>query len=250
MGMNHVRMTGAIALSLVLGVSALAFADGATDNEAFVDGSVKPDRLPKNEYKPIELYTQVSTQGPVTGSQANPESELIEYDKDGKWKTNKAPTCDAEIEFESTESAKAACPPGSAIGKGEADILLAGGVSYTGLTVTAFNGPGKNEIRLHTYDPRLAGATPTVFGRIIKLSGGGKYGLALSVEDAPDVAGDTGMITRFNATISKQAGVALARCKDKKFNVRRTVTYDDGTQDVATDVENCKQKKERKGGNK
>jgi hypothetical protein len=243
---KQARMVGAIALSVALGASALAFADGATDNEAFVEGSVKPKKLSKKQYQPIELFTEVRTQGPVTGSQANPESELIEYDKDGIWKTKNAPTCDAEIEFQSTDAAKAACPEGSAIGSGEADILLAGDVEYTGLTVTAFNGPGKNEIRLHTYDPRLAGATPTVFGRIVKATGG-KYGIALSVEDAPDVAGDTGMITRFGATISKSAGVAMARCKDKKFLVRRTVTYDDGSQDVATDSQKCKQKKPKGG---
>jgi hypothetical protein len=238
---RHVRMTGAIALCLALGVSALALADGTTDNEAFVDVSVKPKKLDRKKYRPIELFTEVRTQGPVPG--INPETELIEYDKDGKWKTNEAPTCDAAIEFQSTEAAKGLCPPGSAIGEGEADILLAGGLAYEGLTVTAFNGPGKNEIRLHTYDPRLAGATPTVFGRIIKLRDGGKYGLALSVEDAPDVAGDTGMITRFGATIKRSAGVALARCKDKKFLTRRTVTYDDGTKDVATEKQKCKPKK-------
>jgi hypothetical protein len=244
---EQARKVGAIALGVALGASALAFADGATDNEAFVEGSVKPKKLSKKEYRPIALFTEVSTRGPVTGSQANPESELIEYDKDGKWKTNRAPTCAAEIEFQSTDAAKAACPEGSAIGSGEADILLAGGVEYNGLTVTAFNGPGKNEIRLHTYDPRLAGATPTVFGKIVKLQGGGKYGIALSVEDAPDVAGDTGMITRFGATISRSAGVALARCKDKEFLIRRTVTYDDGSQDVARDSQKCKQK-QPKGG--
>jgi hypothetical protein len=244
---RKVRIAGAIALCVALGLSALAFADGAGDNEAFVDGSVKPTKLDKKKYSPIELFTEVRTRGPVTGAQANPESELIEYDKDGTWRTKEAPTCGAEIEFLSTDAAKAACPPGSAIGSGEADILLAGGVAYEGLTVTAFNGPAKNQIRLHTYDPRLAGATPTVFGRIIKVRGG-PYGLALEVADAPDVAGDTGMITRFNATISRSAGVALARCKDKEFLIRRTVTYDDGSKDVATDSQRCKQKKPKKGG--
>lgn len=240
---SHARMVGALAISVALGASALAFADGAGDNEAFVEGTVKPKKLDRKKYKPIALFTEVRTEGAVTGAQENPESELIEYDKDGRWKTNRAPTCGVPIEFQSTEAAKGLCPAGSAIGSGEADIQLAGGLVYEGLTVTAFNGPGKNEIRLHTYDPRLAGATPTVFGRIIKLRDGGKYGLALSVEDAPDVAGDTGMITRFGATIKRSSGVALARCKDKKFHTRRTVTYDDGSQDVATDTQKCKRKK-------
>ena len=83
-------------------------------------------------------------------------------------------------------------------------------------TVSVFNGPGKNEVRLHTYDPRLAGATPTVFGKIVKSNAGSKYGQALQVDDAPDVAGDTGKITAFNADF-KKSKVATARCKAKKF---------------------------------
>ena len=54
--------------------------------------------------------------------------------------------------------------------------------------------------------------------------------------------GDAFMITKFNATIFKSSGVSLARCTDKKFVIRRTVTYDDGSQDVATDQQRCKQK--------
>ncbi|MQA73611.1 MAG: hypothetical protein GEU88_04540 [Solirubrobacterales bacterium] len=240
------RLVAAVALTLALGVAAIAYADGASQNQAFVEGSVKPKKLDKKKYKPIDLFTEVSTEGPVPG--INPESELIEYDKDGKWDSKAAPTCSAPIEFLSTDAAKAACPKGSAIGSGEADIELPGGLEYKGLTVTAFNGPGKNEIRLHTYDPRLAGATPTVFGTIKNLKGGGKYGIALSVPDAPDVAGDTGMITRFGATISRKSGTSLARCKDKKFLIRRTVTFDDGSKSVAKDSSKCKRKKGGKGG--
>ena len=243
----HVRMTGAIALCLALGVSALALADGAGDNEAFVDGSVKPKKLAKKEYKPIALFTEVRTEGPVTGVQANPEKELIEYDRDGAWKSNAAPLCTANIETPglTVEQARDLCPAGSYIGSGEAEVNL-GPARISNITVSVFNGPAKNQIRLHTSSPTLGAAAPTVFGEIVK-SGSKKFGPALLVEDAPDAGGDAFMITKFNATIFKSSGVSLARCTDKKFVIRRTVTYDDGSQDVATDQQRCKQKKS--GGN-
>ena len=239
---SRIRLIGVTAAAAALAAGTLAFADGAADNEPVVDGSVKPSKLDKKKFKPINLFTEVRTTGPVPGE--NPEAELIQYDKDGKWKPKATPTCDAEIEFLTTEAAKAACPK-SDIGSGSAAILLPGGLVYDDLTVTAFNGPGKNEIRLHTYSPSLEGATPTVFGEIIKAPEK-KYGIALSVPDAPDVAGDTGKITKFNATITKKSGMAVARCKDKKFEIKRTVTYDDGSQESVTDEQKCKQKKKKK----
>jgi hypothetical protein len=240
---SRIRLIGVTAATTALAVGALAFADGASDNEAFVDGSVKPSKLDKKKFKPINLFTEVRTTGPVPGE--NPEAELIEYDKDGKWNAKATPTCSADIEFLPTADAIAACK-GSDIGSGSAAILLPGGLAYDDLTVTAFNGPGKNEIRLHTYSPSLEGATPTVFGKIIKAPSGGKFGIALSVPDAPDVAGDAGKITKFNATISKSSGMALARCKDKKFLIQRTVTYDDGSKETVTDVQKCKRKKKKR----
>jgi hypothetical protein len=246
----HVRMTGAIALCLALGVSALALADGAGDNEAFVDGSVKPRKLDKKEYKPIALFTEVRTEGPVTavtGTHQNPEKELIEFDRDGAWRSNAAPLCTANIETPglTTDQARGMCPAGSYIGSGEAEVNL-GPARVSDITVSVFNGPAKNEIRLHTSSPTLTTAAPTVFGEVVK-SGSKKFGPALLVENAPDAGGDAFMITKFNATIFKSSGVSLARCTDKKFVTRRTVTYDDGSQDVATDRQRCKQKKS--GGN-
>ena len=152
-------------------------------------------------------------------------------------------TCSAPIEFQSTDAAKAACPSGSLLGSGDASIELPGGLVYQGITVTTFNGPGRNQVRLHTYDPRLAGATPTVFGRIVKSNKGAKYGQALVVDDAPDVAGDAGRITSFNTSVEKKTGVALARCKAKKFIWNRIVTYDDGTKENVTLKQNCKRRR-------
>jgi hypothetical protein len=236
----------AIAASMALGVSALAY--GNAENEAGVEGSVKPTKLDKKKYKPVELFTGVLTTGPVTGSQTNPEAEHVSWGKNVKIKPKAAPTCDAAIEFTSTEAARGACPAGSYVGSGTASIELPGGTIYEGITVSVFNGPGANEVRLHTYDPRLAGATPTVFGKIVKSHAGSKYGQALQVDDAPDVAGDAGKITSFNASLSKKSKVATARCKAKKFLWNREVTYDNGEQESVTVEQKCKKKKKKKGG--
>ncbi len=238
--MRSARVVVVMGLAMAMGVAGIAYADGAGQDTPEVSGSVKPAKLDKKKYKPINLFTEVRTSGPVPG--INPEAEFIEYDKNGKWIASASPTCGAEIEFQTTEAARAACPERSAIGSGEAAILLPGGVFFDHITVTAFNGPGKNEIRLHTYSPQLEGATPTVFGTIKKVNDG-PYGLALSVPDAPDVAGDTGMITRFGATITKKSGLAVARCKDKLFQIQRTVTYDDGSKETATDSQKCKRRR-------
>lgn len=241
--MRKTRFAVTLGATVALGVSAIAYADGVSENEAQVEGSVKPTKLDKKKFKPVTLLTGVRTTGTTPG--INPEKEHISWGKNVKLKTKKAPTCAAPIEFQSTDAARAACPGKSYLGSGRANIELPGGVIYEGLTVAVFNGPGTNEVRLHTYDPRLAGATPTVFGKVVKSRAGGKYGQALQVDDAPDVAGDAGRITAFNATINKKSKVATARCKAKKFLWNRVVTYDDGSEEEITLEQKCKRKKRR-----
>lgn len=241
--MRKSRLVVTLGLIMALGVAAIAYADGASENTPLIEGKVKPTKLDKKKYKPITLFNGVRTTGPVPGE--NPEAEYISWGKNVKIKTKAAKTCSAPIEFLSTDAAKAACPGKSNLGSGTASIELPGGVTYDSLVVTVFNGPGKNELRLHTYSPELPGATPTVFTRVEKSNQGAKFGQALVVPDAPDVAGDTGKITSFNAKIKKKTGVALGRCKAKKFLWNRIVTYDDGTKENVTLEQKCKRKKRR-----
>jgi hypothetical protein len=235
----------AVASGLVVAVAAatIAYADGVSENEPAVEGSMKPTKLDKKKYKPIELFTGVATTGPVPGE--NPEKEHVSWGKNVKINPKVADTCSADIEFLPTSDAKAACPPGSFVGEGKASIELPGGLKYDSLVVSVFNGPGKNEVRLHTYSPELEGATPTVFGKIVKSRAGSKYGQALQVDDAPDVAGDAGKITSFNATLFKKSKVATARCKSKTNYWHREVTYDDGTTETDTLTQKCKRKKKK-----
>jgi hypothetical protein len=239
----------AIGLVLALGVSTFAFADGTSENTPYVDGSVSPKKLDKKKYKPVNLFLGVRTEPgvPVDGNQQNPETENISLGKNIKWDGTKAPVCTAAIETPglTADDAKALCPTKSFLGSGEAEVALSDTARVSDITVSVFNGPGKNQVRLHTSSPTLGAAAPTVFGEIVKSKAGNKYGQALSVPDAPDAGGDAFMITKFNANIDKSSKVATARCKTKKIPFLRTVVYDD----LSTETVELKQKCKQKGNN-
>ena len=87
------RFVVAIGLVVALGVSGLAFADGATENDVTVLGKVSPKKLDKKKYKPITLYSGVttSTTHAVPGQQ-NAEKVTVEYPKNVKFDLKAAPT--------------------------------------------------------------------------------------------------------------------------------------------------------------
>ena len=242
--MQRIKITVVAGIAVALGVAALAYADGASDNGAEVEGSVKPAKLDRKKLKPVALFTEVRTEGPVTGTQANPETDYVEYDKDVAWRSNAAPRCttpDLEVPGLTTQQARDLCPPRSYIGSGEVEVKLSE-TARVSVTVSVFNGPGKNEIRLHTSSQTLGAGAVTVFAEIVK-SDSKKYGPVLLVPDEPDTGGDSFMITKFNSTIFRSSGVALASCPDGRFRIRRTVTYDDGSRESVVDSQRCKQAK-------
>ena len=63
------------------------------------------------------------------------------------------------------------CPGKSLIGTGEAEVNL-GASRVSNVVVQVFNGPGKNQVRLHTSSPTLGAAAPTVAGSIVKSNAG------------------------------------------------------------------------------
>jgi hypothetical protein len=234
-----------LAVAVATAGIAVAGGTGASENNAKVVSKITPNKLPKKKFKPVNLFLGVvNSKAHIDGLQSNPASELISSSKNVKIRLSKAPRCSAPLPNGSTPAfAKNACPGKSFLGKGDAEVTAPGGAVIAEPVVSVFNGPGKNEVRLHTYDPRLAGATPTVAGKIVKSKAGAKYGQALQVDDAPDVAGDAGKITAFNAELFKKSKVATARCKAKKFLWRRTVTYDDGSKSTVNHSQPCKVKK-------
>ena len=244
--MKKTRLIVATGLTVALGVAGIAFADGTSENEEGVLGKVKPSKLDKKKYKPVSFYTGVTTTTThAVPGQQNPEAQLIEFGKNVKFDTTKAPTCSAPLNGTTTEQAEAACPPKSNVGSGVATADLGQGPQQINdVVVTVFNGPSRNQIRLHAFSPSLGSAnTQVVEGNIIKAPSGGKYGQALNVPDAPDLGGDAFMLTRFDSTISKASKVVTARCKASKFLFHNVVTYDDGTKDTADLTQKCTVKK-------
>jgi hypothetical protein len=239
------RFVLALALTLALGVAGIAWADGATDNVAHVEGSVNPKKLDKKKYKPVNLFSGVATEATVDGTQSNPVSEYISYGKNVKFDFNAGPVCTTLPPSGSTpDQAKAACPGGSYLGGGHATVQFPGLPLIDDVDVSVFRGPDKSGIQLHTYSPTLLAASPTVLGSVVKSNAGSKYGYALTVPNAPETG--SGMITEFNATIDKKSKAVLARCKAKKFLWQRQVTYGDGSSAVADLSQKCKRKKPKK----
>jgi len=238
------RLIVALGLVLALGVSSLAFATAAL-NDAKVLGKVTPKKLDPKIFKKVNLFLGVeNSSAHINGSQSNPASEYISIGKNVKINLKKAPLCPVTFSNGTpTASAKAQCPPGSVLGSGEAEVR-SGPASQGDSTlvarpvVTVFNGPTLGELQLHTYSENLGAASPTVPAKVVKSNAGAAYGQALDVPRAPETGGI--MITKFNATITKSAGVALARCRAKKIPFLRKVTYKDGTSETAILKQRCR----------
>lgn len=244
--MIKARIAVVIGLVLALGVTGIAFAAGSDENTENVVGKVSPSKLDKKKYKPVSFFVGVETDTThAVPGQQNPEKQLIEFGKNVKFNTKAQPTCSATIASTTTDQARALCPAKSVIGTGVAHVNAGHGPDeISDVTVTAFNGPTANHIRLHAYTPTFGpGLTQVVDGDIIKAPSGGKYGQALNVPDAPDLVGDAFMLTEFNTTITKASKVVTARCKAKKFLFHNVVTYDDGSTDTADLEQSCKVKK-------
>jgi hypothetical protein len=234
------QILGAIACSTALAIAGIARADGVSENQAFVEGKVSPKKLERKRFRNINLFTGVRTQTTVDGTQANPRVELISFGKNVRFRPDKAPRCTTPLPNGATaDQARAMCPRKSFLGAGRATVRFPG-LEVNDVIVSVFNGPGRNELRLHTYSPTLAAGSPTVAGKIVRSPAGRKYGKALSVPNAPETG--SGMITEFNAKITRSSKVVQARCKSRKFRWLRQVTYSDGSTETATLQQRCKRK--------
>jgi hypothetical protein len=221
----------------------MALADGASDNDAFVDGKVTKTKLPKKKFVPNEMFSGVRTEthAPL-GTQSNPHSETINYPKNGKFDLNAGSVCTTLPPSGSTsQQAIDACPKDSYIGKGAAEVIQPSGARISDIVVSVFKGPQKNGIQLHTASPTLQAASPTVPGSIVKSTAGKQFGNALVVPNAPQTGAL--MITKFNATIFKSSKAILTRCKTRNNVWQRVVVYDDGSSDTAETSQKCTVKK-------
>lgn len=239
------RAIVALGLSLAVGVAAVALADGASDNASDVTASVAPSKLDKKKFKPVRLTSGVTTE---STTQFHPdqatEEVYIDYDDDFKINLASADPCSTNLTPLTTAEAKAACPDSIVSSTdGGATAKIPPATTIPDFSVTAFRGVGSKDIILKAYSPSAGvagGSAPAVAGKILTSPRGGDYGQRLSVPDAPDVAGDVGALTQFNAIIAKKYVKARCHDRNKKFNVKATFVYDDNSEDSASGTQTCK----------
>jgi hypothetical protein len=252
------QMILSLGLVLAVGVAGVALGDAA-GQVSTVDGKITKSTQPKTTYKPVALYTGVTTldedNNPVIPS-APSEQVYIDYDDDIKIALGSVPECLTPLNGTTTDEAEALCGSSvvstSGAAKARIPAFPAPNNEVSDFQVTAFHGDG-NQLILHAYSPTLTDAnTQIVDGRIVNSPLGGDYGKRLAVDDVPDAAGDNGALVAFNATI-KRGGVVKARCHDgnKKWNFRAQFNYEsaDGTDtgtDTVSDKQTCKVKPRRR----
>jgi len=255
-------VAGGLAVVLATSGIALAGTTGADLNDAGVVSKVTPSKLSKKKFSKVNVLLGVVNSPDSAGNEdANAAAERIAWSKNIKVSTNAAPKCNVDFPTGMpTATAKSLCPPKSVLGKGTATVHAPGAACIPPQAdpclvatqdVTVFNGGPSGQagaLQLHTYraqeDGGLGAFSPTVDARIVRGTNQERnqgFGQALSVPEAP--ATGTIKITSFNAKITKKSGVAKAKCKPKKFKVKRTVTYVDGSSESASKTQKCKVKR-------
>ena len=245
-----VWVLGLVVALATFGIAAIA--SGAPNDQKIVN-NVKPKKLPKKEFKPISLDTNVFATNPGNPQGIPNPTTLakVDFDKDVKIQQKGYPTCDPS-QFGSqstTQDVKDACPD-AIVGSGTATVILKSGPGTPPLTVhaqtVAANVKGK-KILLHSYTQE-AGGVPLV-GSFIKSDGGSKYGQELSVP-VPPLAGGQGVIAQFAVNTKKltyrfhgkKLRYASSSCKDKKIRFQARFTDDQGNVATGTATQKCKQK--------
>ena len=251
------RFVLALALVLALGVSAVAFGDGASENTPFVDGKVSPNKkLPakKADAKKVSLLLGLRNENAVTGQQSNPASEEISVDKkiDVSGIADRPDCPAAPANGASPEQARASCPDDAYLVSGEAATQFPGLPLVDDITVTVLKGPAGAQppagrraalsipLILHTSSPTLRTSSPSVQAYLVKSRAGKKYGSTLWVPNTPETG--SGLIVKFNALLDKSAGVKAYCDKSKKFRFLRHVIYKDGSQESVDLKQPCKAK--------
>ena len=235
------RKVVALGLAATVAFAGVAMATSADDNDAGVIGNVAPKKLPKLKYKPIALKLGVTNSNNwITGTQQNPETELIRLSKNIRVNLAKAPRCSEEFgNGTPVDFARDQCPPRSYLGGGNGEVTAPGPTPLPIEKIAVMNGPGKNEVQLVTESSALGAGAPTIPGKIVGANKRG-YGKALRV-NAPETGAL--LITKFQATLLKARRVVTARCKPRKIKFQRNVTYKDGSSESVTKTMRCKVKR-------
>lgn len=240
------RMSLGIAAVVMLASLAVAGNAFAKTGVITIDGQVGGKQKPtfdKKKFKSTRIKIDTTTADADDPSALPPKvnQSVVKFDsKDVRFDHTAVPGCDpSQIATATTEDAIAACGDAK-VGTGEAVVNLPFGVGGVRqdfpAVVTAFNRSDANGILLHS---RLAALqTTTVLTAVLHAS-------TLTVT-VPPIAGGAGSSSVFNTSVGKKDYVQ-ARCKDKKINYKETFSFTDAPDATASDVQPCKQKKEKRG---
>jgi hypothetical protein len=235
---SRIRIVAALGATLALGVSALAYADGASENTSTVNASLSPNKLSKSKYKTSSLDSGVTTYAnndPNAHVNFPTTKTVLDYDDDSKVDVTVVKNCTTDLSQLNPSQAKAACPK-SILGSGKAHAVVVNS-PVNDIKVTAFRNGGK--ILLYTYSATLDGASPgsttDVTGTLSKDSG--DFGTKATFP-VPPLLGGQAALTLFQVKLNK--GIK-ARCHDgnKTFNSKGTFTYSDSSKETATNKSKC-----------
>lgn len=243
---------GAVAAAgvLVLAGTALALRLQAGNIVVVTDGGVRPTKLPKNRFAPIELhgYGKIST---LDGA-VPPVLEQITlfFDKHGEVETRGLPVCTpGKLAATTSKTARRNCR-GAIVGRGFGRALIDFPDQppfMASSPITIFNGRKKNgnpTVLAHAY---LGVPAPTTFIVPIEVQRvrKGRYGFK-TVAKIPRIAGGSGVpiygrlkIGRKWRYKGKKLSYANASCPDGRLQARGRFDFDDGNRLQGTFLQRC-----------
>jgi hypothetical protein len=239
---------------LVLGVAGLAVAENPVvvtggDQLLTLNGGFSPKRLSRTVPTPIALHVvaQVESAG---GAPPPALSALIfETDRNGAIDVKGLPACNPRIQYQVVNPSAEVCR-GAMIGAGtasfEVDFPGSEPIPLDG-RLRIFNGGSSGGMITLYASVKLAVPTPSTLVSTIKIEKihQGRYGMQ-AVVSIPKLAGGSGAVTSFSATIFKtfayrgrSASLLTLRCPDGKIVARGKGVFSDGTQAEGDLIRTC-----------
>jgi hypothetical protein len=227
---------------------------GPDGNTQAIDVQLSPKKLSKSTPTPatLKVTTKTTSTTSANGVPSPAVRAAVDFDRNTRLFTKGVPTCSADrLQNVSTDAAVAACGK-ARIGGGKATALITVGsqVFTQNQTITAFNGVpqgGKPSVLLHTYGTAPVQVTLVLNGTISGYNKQG-YGPRLDI-NIPLIAGGTGALTDFQATIrknftykGKRRSFVTAMCRKSPLKARGAFTFKDGVTLTATSTHTCTKK--------
>lgn len=250
------------AITIAAALAGMAMAGTAqADPIQSLDVKISKTKLDKKKPKSVGLFVDITTQrnsGAATNQDQPPNASksVVDFPKNLSVDTEGYPKCQGtaeELQNTSTEEAIKICGAKSVISDPngssgqltvDANPAVADGNAFmVDIAITAFNGPGKDELIFHTRADAVNNTT-ILEEKFNKSKSGKQYGTALITNIPPILAGAP---NDFRVTI-KPKTIISAVCKTTKNPFKLTSTFVDYTPAMASDTTEttCMRKKSRK----